>query len=96
VKFDGDAGAVLSSLIYLNVVVVSGNYKGSTGMLVKETDCRYKVRLSAGKEVYLKKDNVKFKLEENHGVLLKELEKIRYHVDCLIALFEQVNANYQA
>ena len=95
-KFDGDAGGVKNSLIQLNVVVIGGSYKGSTGVLVKETDCRYKVRLSTGKEVYLKKDNVKFKLEEDHGVLLKELVKIRYHVDCLIALLEQVNANYQA
>lgn len=89
-KFDGDAGGVKNSLIQLKVVVIGGSYKGSTGVLVKETDCRYKVCLSTGKEVFLKKENVKIKLDHDHGRVVKELVKIRNHVDCLIALFEWV------
>jgi hypothetical protein len=42
------------------VAVVGGTYRGSAGFLVKETGCRYKIRLSTGREVYLKKENVKF------------------------------------
>ena len=88
-KFDGDAGGVKNSLIQLNVVVIGGSYKGSTGVLVKETDCRYKV--FTGKEVFLKKENVKIKLDHGHGTVVKKLVKIRNHVDCFIALFEWVN-----
>ena len=42
------------------VAVVGGTYGGSAGILVKETDCRYRIRLSTDREVYLKKENVKF------------------------------------
>ena len=42
------------------VAVVGGTYRGSAGILVKETDCRYKIRLSTGREVSLKKENVNF------------------------------------
>ncbi len=52
-------------------VVIGGTYRGSTGVVVKETDFRYKIRLSTGREVYLKKDNVK--CAEAHGDVTNSL-----------------------
>jgi hypothetical protein len=81
-------------VVYCNVFVVGGSYIGATGGLVKETDCRYKIRLTTGEEVHLKKENMKFKFEDIHGDVANQLVKICYHFDCLMALSEQVNDTY--
>ena len=73
------------------VAVVGGTYRGSAGILVKETDCRYKIRLSTGREVYLKKTNVKVQLDGDSGDVAKQLLKIQYHIDCLMDFFKQLD-----
>jgi hypothetical protein len=78
-KFDDDAGVVANSVIHCNVFVVGGSYIGATGVLVNETDCRYKICLTTGKEVYLKKETMKFKSEDIHGDIANQLVKICYH-----------------
>ncbi len=53
-------------LLNNHVLVEGGSYKGSTGVLLKEMDCRYKIRLVSGREVYFWKKNVKF--DDDAGV----------------------------
>ena len=48
-------------------------------MLAKETECNIKFCLSAGKEVYLKRDNLKF--EEATGILTNS----SLHLPALVA-----------
>ncbi len=68
---------VANSLVQLPALVVGGTYSGSTGVLVKETDFRYKICLSTGREVYLKKGDVKVQWEDP-GDVAKDLLKFQY------------------
>jgi hypothetical protein len=75
---------VANPLVQLPALVNGGTYSGSTGVLVKETDFRYKIHLSTGREVYLRKGNVKVQWDDP-GDVAKELLKFQYHFDCLMA-----------
>jgi hypothetical protein len=87
VKFDEVRRKVSNSPVHLPALVVGGTYRGSVGFLVKETDCRYKICLSTGREVYFKKTNVKVQLDGDSGDVAKQLLKIQYHIDCLMDFF---------
>ena len=41
--------------------------EGQLFFFVKETDCRYKICLSTGREVYFKKANLKVQLDDDPG-----------------------------
>jgi hypothetical protein len=91
VKFDEVRRKVSNSPVHLPALVIGGTYRGSAGFLVKETDFQYKIRLSTGREVYLKKTNVKVQLDGDSGDVAKQLLKIQYHIDCLMDFFKQLD-----
>ncbi len=70
--------------------------EGQLFFFVKETDCRYKICLSTGREVYFKKANLKVQLDDDPGEVAKELLKIQYHFDCLMAFFKQLDFTHLA
>jgi hypothetical protein len=98
VKCEDGADILTDPYVHLHALVVGGSYKGSTGVLVKETDCRYKIQFSTGREVYLKKSNVKFQKVDDPGDVWKanDVIKFQYHFNCLMALFNRWNDVYLA
>ena len=89
---------VVASPYGKSCVVVGGSYRGSTGVLLKGTECRYKIQLSGGREVrevYLKNGNLKVQWDDP-GDVAKELLKFQYHFDCLMAFLKQLDVTHLA